>query len=498
MGIIIRQSLKGSIWSYLGLVIGYINVGIIMPNFFNPEQIGLVQIFMAMTTIFSNFSSLGFGSVINRMFPEFRDKGNNHNGFLFVLVATGLTGFVLSTITFFVLKPSIVEANLEKSPLLVEYIVLLVPLLFFRIFFRLLDTYNRVLYDATTGAFWSEFVHKTLNLGLIILFSFELISYRGFFYGYVFSLALPVFPLLIVLIRRGEFHLKPKFDFLKRPLVREMVIVSAFGIINGLSGTLTNNIDKLLINHYLSLEHVGIFSVCALFATVIMIPSRSLVKISTGIIAQSWKENRIKHIGEIYEKASLTQTILGTLIFAGIVVNIDNIFATLPPAYAQGKWVLILYSLGVLIRISNSTGGVIIVTSRYYKVSTLITGSQILYTVLFHSIFIPIWGITGAAIAVLCTYTIRTVLVVGFIKIKFGLFCYSYKHLYVLALAGLTVFVVNLIPDTELLVLNIGLDSLIFSILFVGLVLVLNISEDLTNIIHKILQTVKGLMSPGK
>lgn len=485
MGKIIKQSIQGSIWSYLGLIVGYVNVGIIMPNFFLAEQIGLVQIFIALTTIFSNFSSLGFGSVINRMFPEFRNKGKNHNGFLFILVITGLTGFLLSVITFFVLKPSIVEANAGKSPLLVEYIGLIVPLLFFRLFFRLLDNYNRVLYDAVTGSFWNEFIHKLINLILIIFFSIGLIDFREFFYGYLFSLSLPVFPLVFVLIKRNEFNLIPQFSFLKRAIVKEMFIVSVFGIISGLSGVLTSNVDKLLINKYLSLEQVGIFSVCALFATIIMVPSRSMVKISTGIIAQAWKENRPDKIQDIYKKASLTQTIIGSLIFAGIIVNLDSIFTILPEKYEMGRWVLIIYSLGVLIRVSNTTGGNIIGTSKYYRVLSLIVASQIIYTIAFHVSFIPVWGITGAAIAVLTTYTVRSVIVVGFLKLKMGFFCYTFKHLIVLAVGFIAILLSLLLPDTEFLILNILKDSAAVSIIFIGVIIGFNISEDVTNLYKK-------------
>ena len=311
MGIIIKQSLKGSIWSYLGLIVGYINVGVIMPTFFMTDQIGLVQLFVAITTIFTNFSSLGFGSVINRLFPEFRNQKYKHHGFFGLIVFTAITGFIISVGMFFLLKPVIVEANSEKSPLLVEYFFLLIPIFFFRIFFKLFDSYNRVLHDAVTGTFWNEFVHKILNLLLIILFATELINFREFMYGYMTSISLPAIPLLIVLIKRGEFHLIPDLNFLKRPLVSEMFIVAGFGLINGLSGALTQNIDKIIINQFLSLEEVGIFSVCALFATVIMIPSRSIVKISTGIIAQAWKRNDKEHIQEIFSKASINQTIMG-------------------------------------------------------------------------------------------------------------------------------------------------------------------------------------------
>ena len=104
MGIIVKQSLKGSIWSYLGLVVGYLNVGLIMPNFFSTDQIGLVQLFVAISAIFSNFSSLGFASVIQRLFPEFRNKVAHHNGFPFLIIITGLTGFLLSAVFFSIYK----------------------------------------------------------------------------------------------------------------------------------------------------------------------------------------------------------------------------------------------------------------------------------------------------------------------------------------------------------------------------------------------------------
>lgn len=479
MGIIIRQSLKGSIWSYLGLIIGYINVGIIMPQFFRTDQIGLVQLFAALTIIFANFSTLGFVSVINKMFPIFRNKKENHNGFLFIALFTGLTGFLLSLIVFFVLKPQIVESNIDKSPLLNEYIIFLVPLIFFKIIYQLLNNYNIVLYDAVTGTFWSEFIHRAINLFLTILFALEILVFRQFFFGYIISISLPVIPLIFVLIKRGEFNLRPNFGFLKRPLIIEMITVSAFGLLMGLSGVLTNNIDKLLISRFLTLDLVGIFSICALFATVINIPSLATTKISTGIIAQSWENNNKKHIQEIFQKASLNQTIIGTFIFLGILINLDNIFAILPNDYQQGKWVLIFYSIGTLIRVSATTSGAIIATSKYYKTLAFFIGSQIIYTIVFHFIFIPIYGITGAAISVMLTYLVRTLFLVGFIQIKLNMFCYQIKHVWVLIIAAIAFGTVYLTPSLNNLILNILFKSVIAIVVYVALIIYFNVSSEI-------------------
>jgi len=142
MGIIIKQSVRGAFWSYLGIGIGYINVGIIMPQFFDTAQVGLVQIFISLSLILSQFSTLGFTSVINRMFPVFRNPARQHHGFLFLALVTALIGFTLSAAGFYLLKPWIVESNIQKSPLLVDYLYLLLPLVLMRLLFTLLDNYN--------------------------------------------------------------------------------------------------------------------------------------------------------------------------------------------------------------------------------------------------------------------------------------------------------------------------------------------------------------------
>ncbi len=487
MGIIIRQSIKGSFWSYAGLVLGYINLGIIMPKFLEPEQVGLIQLFAATTLIFAQFSTLGFPSVINRMFPFFRNRSRGNNGFLFLALATGLLGFLISIAVFYFLKPYIIESNIEKSPLIVEYIGLLTPVVLFRVMFILLDNYNKVLYDAVTGTFWGEFIHKAINLSLIVGVAMGWLGFRGFFFGYVFSLSIPTIPLIVVLIRRSSFNVKPNFEFLTKPLVKEICVICAFGLINGFSGILTLTIDKIFINQYLSLEHVGIFSVCVLFATLILIPSKALQKISTGIIAQAWKENNTKHIQEIFWKASLNQSIIGAFIFVMLVVNLNNIFTILPEEYSAGRLVLIIYALGVLIRVSTTNSGAILVTSAHYKALTYIIIMQAGVAVLTNMLFIPLYGIEGAAMAVFATYLFRTIIITVYLKMKFNLFCYTNKHLLVLAVAVVTVVAGIIIPETGNLLYDILLKSLPAGLIYVILTLVLKLSDDINKMISKVI-----------
>ena len=41
MGLIAKQTIKGSIYSYLGAFIGFVNVALLMPQIFTTDEIGL-------------------------------------------------------------------------------------------------------------------------------------------------------------------------------------------------------------------------------------------------------------------------------------------------------------------------------------------------------------------------------------------------------------------------------------------------------------------------
>lgn len=491
MGIIIKQSVRGAFWSYLGIVVGYINVGIIMPQFFDTAQIGLVQIFIAVSLIFSQFATLGFTSVINRMFPVFRNPEKQHNGFLFLAFVTGIAGFALSVAGFLLLKPWIIESNIDKSPLVVDYLFLLMPLVFMRLLFTLLDNYNKVLYDAVTGTFWLEFMHKVINLILIIIFAFGLINFRQFFFGYIISMSMPVIPVIYVLIRRNEFHLKPNQEYFSPPIRKEVGTVMTFGFINGLAAILMMNVDKIFVNQYLSLDEVGIFGVCALFATLIKVPYNSISKISIGIIAESWKRNDVGHIREIYQKSAISQAIAGTLIFIGILVNLHNIFEILPPVYSSGKWVLVIYSAGMLLVTIIGLAATITETSKYFRFSTFFLLVSVVVQFILSYFLIPRYGITGAAVATIITLFINFGLQALLQKIAFGITGVNYKVLIVFVIGGISFGAGWLLPRMQLIP-DIILRSGLVSLLYVGMIYLMNVSPETNNLINDFYRRLTG------
>lgn len=489
MGVIKRQTIKGSIYSYLGIAIGFFFT-IISIKLFSPEQIGLTAILVAVSALYSQFATLGFTKVIERLFPYFRDKDKNHNGFLFLSVVVGMIGFVISVVTFFLLKPHIIENNLQKSPLLVEYIWYLVPLIFFRTIFLMLDTYNKMLFDATTGSILSDFVFRLGTLLLLGAFFINWINFSQFVFGYVVFLSFPAIYLAGLLIYRKQFNLHPKLEFIKPALRKEMISLSFFGMIIGFSAVALKNIDTIMMNSYTNLSMTGIYNISFYFGTVILIPSIALGKISSTIIAEAWKNKDMETIDDIYYKSSINQLFAALLLFILMVTNLHNIFKILGPEYIGGEWVIILIALSNLIVASTGVSVQIIGTSHKYKIQTYSMGVLLVLVVIFYMIFIPLWGMTGAALGSLLSVASASLFRVFYLHRNMKLFPYRLVHLKCVAI-GLLAFVVGkTIPLFDFYLIDLIIRCLIISIVYIGLSYLFNISADLNLIADKLLRII--------
>jgi O-antigen/teichoic acid export membrane protein len=491
MGVIKRQTIRGSVYSYLGVVVGFFTTALIGPNLLSTEQIGVVNILAAISAVYAQFSTLGFTKVTERLFSYFRSKDENHNGFVFLSVVVGLAGFVISLISFFLLKPYIIESNQVKSPLLVQYIYYLIPLIFFRMFFLLLDTYNKMLFDATTGTFLSDLLYKVGNLFLLAAFFLHWINFPQYVLGYVFFLSFPAVYLAGLLIYRKQFDLKSKLEFIKPPLRKEMISLSLFGIIGGLSSVALQQIDTIMIGGYYDLSIVGIYATSFFFGTIIMIPSKALGKISSTIIADAWKDKDHKTIEDIYYKSSINQLFAGLLLFILMVDNLHNIFKILRPEYSSGEWVIIIISLSNLIVASTGASIHIIGTSHKYKIQTYSLGLLVVLSVIFYMIFIPLWGMNGAAIGSLLSLSGASLLRVFYLKKRMNLYPYKITHLKCLAIGLLTLAAGKMIPLFPHFILDLIIRSLVICLIFIGLCYWLRISTDLNLMVDKVLKILR-------
>lgn len=486
MGIIAKQSIKGSIYTYTGALLGFINVGLLMPKFFKQEEVGLVNLLIAVTLIFSQFGSFGFPSIISRLFPYFRNPEKKHNGILSLGFIISTVGFLVILIFFLITKDYIIETNQEKSYLFAENVFYLPFLIFFTIFFFLMDHYSKVLFDATLGTFLHDFLLRVINLFLILSFVFNLIDFDEFVFGYILGYIAPTVIFAAILIKRKTFLIGGLNKKLIKKLLPEIIKIGGFGIIAGFSGMAVINIDKYMVNYYLGLSSAGVYSIAFYFGTLIIIPARAVKKISSIVLSEAWKSNDLKTINEVYHKSTVNQFVFGLFLFIGIWANIDNIFKILPD-YESGKYVILFIAVANVLEMLSGVSATVISNSAKYKAMGYIMLFTLFNIIILNIILIPIWKLNGAALASLISVSVTVFLKFFFIKKNFKLQPYNFKHFKVLLIGGVTIFINFLIPQLENFYFDIFVRSLIITVIFGLLIYFSNVSQDINRIVKKIL-----------
>ncbi|WP_321310584.1 polysaccharide biosynthesis C-terminal domain-containing protein [Marinifilum fragile] len=485
MGIIRQQTIKGSFVSYIGAILGFINTGLLYPSFFATDQIGLIAWLGAITTVAAQFSTLGFNNVTARLFPYFRNENVNHNGYLFIMFWVGMAGFALSLIAYFILQPLAVDLYQEDTPLYLNYLIYLIPLVFFTLFYNLFEGYNRVMYDAVSGTFFRDIVFKVLNLTFLVLFWQNVIDFSQFILLYVLAYCSPTVFLFILLWVRGQISFASNLKFVTPELRKSMTSVSLFGILNGLSDKLANQIDRVMIVSYVGLGPTGIFATMTNFGSLVSMPSRSLRKIASTVIAEAWKKNDLKTISQIYSQSGLHQFMVGCLLFIGIWINIDNILEIVSDRFVDGKYVVFFIGLGHVIQMISGVSGVIIQSSSYYKMQTVFMVMYGLLVILTNVIMIPIWGITGAAVASLTATFFFNLSKYLFLLKKYKFQPFNYRYFMVILVAAAAYYAGTLLPKMDWFVFDIAIRSAIVGGVYLLLSFAFGISKDFNQFVKK-------------
>ncbi|WP_337043650.1 lipopolysaccharide biosynthesis protein [Emticicia sp. 17c] len=398
MNVIKRQAFLSTIFSYGGVVVGFISQFFLFPTFFDKEEIGLLNVLLSYMYILVQISSLGFNAAGSRFFVNFRDAKHGHRGFLFLGLMVCLSGFLLCSIGVIVLKDWIIASN-DKSRLFADNFYFLLPITLATVLFNMFDNYAKNLYDTITGTFLGQFVQRFLILLSLLLVVFNILDFSQYIWFWVLAVSFYVLPMIWKATKLEGFSLKPDFSVMTPHFTRQFTTYSFLTILTGFSSMIILYIDKIMLSKLSSLGDTGVYSTAAFFGSVMGMSLIALNKASTPIIVDSFASNDLDKIKTIYKKSCTTSLIVGCWIFLGIYLNIDNLFEFLPPDFESGKWVIIILSIGKLFDLATGLNGTILALSPYYRYDTYIMVSLIGLTILLNQILIPIYGINGAAIA---------------------------------------------------------------------------------------------------
>ena len=491
MGVVIKQSIRATIHVYVGVVIGFITAVVVFPRIFTPEQVGLLNILTQISLLISQFGIFGLPGVITYYFFHFQNKEKGHNGFPVIITWGTIIGSVISILFLICAKSLILEKY--TNPLFGRHYWQLVTLTTFSIIYINLDCYYKGFYNVVLATFLKETLQRLLLLIAAVFFIFKFCTFDGYVVLYSVAAVIPVVWLMIAIIKDGHFPWKPNWEFLTPSLRKGMLTVGFYNLLTSISSYSNGVVDNIMISSMCGLPKGGIYTTTILFGMLVSIPSRTVRKISLTLMSEAWKEDDQKKVFDLYQKSCITLFIIGFLILLGVWTNIDNILQILPHEYSIGKWAILSSCITNLIEMTVGSAGSLIGTSKHYKVQTYQSIMLVGFLVITNYIFIPIWGLTGAAFATTMSFLTYNSIRHFYIMYRWKMQPYGKEFVYVMILGIATYVIVYFIPHFPFYMIDAVMRGALVCILFGLSVYVMKISPEINNTIEGLLKKLPVL-----
>jgi len=495
MGIVIKNSAINTFLSYIGVVIGYINVAYLFPKFLPPEELGLRAVIVEFSVLFSQISMVGFMGVIVQFFPYFKNDNNKHNGFLFLIIAIPSLVFCFLAVFFFFFKDYILSGHNPNTPdlLLAKYGWLIIPIGFCMLITNLLETYLTNFFKNIFSNFLKEVFVRGLTLILLLLLIYNILNTSLFWYGFTFIYVICLLLLIVYIKKIGQLHLTPDFSFITKKRLKDISLFAVFSWLSVAGSLIVLKVDIVMLTRMTDLKNIGIYSLAVYITVIIDIPRRLIAQTIIPVLTEASKNNDFKQIDSIYKKTSVNQFIIGTILFLLIWVNIDDIFSFIPKnnIYIQGKYVILFLGLAKVFDLGTGVNNEIINYSKHYKMGLVLLLVLAVLNIILNYFLIPIYGIKGAALATMISIIIYNTIKFFFIKAKFNIQPFTKNTFIIIGLAILAWAITLIIPQLPYHFINIIIKSAIVGVVFILPVLIFNISSELSHIFYKILENIK-------
>ena len=481
MGVVINQSIKNLIFTYIGFAIGALNTLVLYQRIMSAEYFGLVNVVLSASMILFPILSFGMSSAIIR-FYSINEKIKERGSFLsFALFSPIIVIIILGT-AFYFFTPYINSLLSDKSKLVKDYIFYVFIFGVFFGYFEVFYAYSKVQLKTVFGNILKEISIRVVVTCLLIALYYKAISEHQFV-----QLLLVAYGLRVLLM--AWYSLKDTYKELvwKMPTNAGSIIkYVSFVVVSSSVTFLFLEIDKVMVSQLVDLSNVAYYAVATFIGIVVAVPGRAMQQILSPLVASALAHNDYKKVSDLYNKSSINLLVVSGFIFLLITMNTSSLFELFSDKFRGGEAVVLYIALAKLIMMSLGSNNSIIANSKYYRFDLILGILIIGVTIYLNIVFIPVLGIDGAALATFLTIVIYSILKYLFVLVAFKIQPYTYKTLILVLFLGVVYFSGVNITITSYPLLSILFKSIVISILFLIYILVFKPSEDIQKFISDI------------
>lgn len=486
MGIVLNQSLKNTIITYVGFGIGAINTIFLYPYFLGATYYALTNYILSASSIVMPLLAFGMQNTLVKFYSQCKTE-DEEDRFLSFSVFFPLLLSIPLLILGWVFFDEIAAYLSKENPIVKDYLWLIPFTGLCMAYFEIFYAWARVHMHSVFGNFIKE----------VGLRAFSLLALIGIYYNwitivqFVYVTAGIYFIALIITMLYAFYLKKPNFQIGLPHNFKDIVVYTFFIILSGSVATLLLDIDKIMLNQYIKIENIAYYSIATYIALVISVPSRAMHQIVYPITAKLMHEDKQEELNDLYKKTSINLQIVGGFVTLCIFVNINQLYDMIPKEYGGGVLVVFMIGLSKYFDLILGNNNAIIFNTKYYRAVLFLGVVLVLLTVVLNMIFIPLYGILGSAFATLLSITLYSLAKLMFVVKRLHLFPFTMQTIYsiVLTFALFLVFYFWEFPFNP--IIAIGLKSILVALTYVYLNYKFVLSSQINQAIDDLLVKIK-------
>lgn len=485
MGIVLNQSFKNTIITYIGFGIGAINTLYLYPVFLGATYYALTNYILSAANVIMPLFAIGMQNTLVKFYSQYKTEEEREQFLSFTALFPLLMCIPLGIIGLFFFDD--ISAFVSKKNPVVKEFMLLIP------FIGICMAYFEIFYAWARVHMHSVFGNFIKEVGLRLFSSVALIGlYLGWItlIEFVYVTAGIYFIAFLVTMFYAFYIKRPNFQITIPENVKSVMEYTFYIILSGSVANLLLDGDKIMLNQYMEIENIAYYSVATYIALVISVPSRAMHQIVYPITARLMHENKHDELNDLYKKTSINLQIVGGFVMLCIFVNINQLYEIVPQEYRGGVPVVFMIGLSKYFDLILGNNNAIIFNTKYYKTVLFLGLGLVILTFILNVIFIPLYGIMGSAFATLLSITFYSLAKLLFVVKKLHLYPFTKQNLYSLAVTTVLFLVFYFWEFPLYPLIGIALKSILVTILYIYLNYKFNISPDINKVMDGLLRKV--------
>ncbi|WP_091172197.1 lipopolysaccharide biosynthesis protein [Flavobacterium sinopsychrotolerans] len=486
MGIVLNQSLKNTIITYLGFGIGAINTLYLYPFFLGTVFYALTNYILSWANIIMPLLAFGMQNTLVKFYTQYKTEEERSQFLSFTVLIPLLLCIPLVLIGLFFFEPISLYLS-KENPVVKDYLWLIPFIGLSMAYFEIFYAWARVHMHSVFGNFVKEVGLRLFSLFALIGVYYKWITVVEFIY-----VTAIIYFLAFIITMFYAFRIKkPVFQFSIPQNVKDVLVYTFFIILSGSVAVMLLDIDKIMLNQYIKIENIAYYSVATYIASVIAVPSRAMHQITYPITAKLMHENKHDELNDLYKKTSINLQVVGGFVMLCIFVNINQLYVMVPKEYSGGILVVFLIGISKYFDLILGNNNAIIFNSKYYRMVLFLGLLLVFLTVGLNMFFIPRYAITGTAVATLLSITLYSLAKLLFVVKRMHLYPFTNQTLYSLGITfGIfLVFYFWEFPFSP--IISIGLKSILVTLLYVYINYKFVISVEINQAIDVVLKKLK-------